>query len=64
MYSINILLNGKLIIMNINLKELVRTLNNYAVVYQESPDEEYYKLIYNVEVKDFCGEKVIVLQHF
>ena len=50
--------------MKISHSELVKALNSCAVVYQESPDEEYYKLIYNIEIKDFCGEKVIVLQHF
>lgn len=49
--------------MKINNKELVKALNNIGVVFQEKPGNEY-KLVYSAEIKDFCGEEVIVLKHF
>lgn len=55
--------NGKLIFMKISNSELVKALNNVGVLYQDKPGNEY-KLVYKAEIKDFCGEEVIVLKHF
>lgn len=49
--------------MKISNSELVKALNNVGVLYQDKPGNEY-KLVYKAEVKDFCGEEVIVLKHF
>lgn len=50
---------------NISPEELVKALNNIAVLYQdEDSAPNGYTLIYRAEVQEKFGEKVIVVKSF